>query len=63
MGMTLRTKRVFVLTDKNLDVKEIKGLSGIIGLNMLSEWKDLFMTTSSVKKIEKYSCGSKEAKV
>lgn len=52
-----------MLTDNNPDVKEIKGLSGIIELNVLCELKDLFMTTNGVKKIEKYSCGAKEAKV
>lgn len=42
------------------DVKDMEGLSGIIGMNMLSKLKDLSLTTDGMKKMNKYNHDSKK---
>ncbi|KAL1260059.1 hypothetical protein QQF64_007886 [Cirrhinus molitorella] len=63
MGKTLHSKCVFVIKESESSTTELKGLPGIIGMNVLSELKDLFMTTEDMKKMDRYSYGFKEAKV
>lgn len=54
---------MFVIKESDSNGTELKGLPGIIGMNVLSEVKDLFMTTKDMKKMDRYSNGFKEAKV
>lgn len=54
MGKVLPGKCIFVLTDTSTESEEIRGLSGIIGMNIISEFKSLFVTGESVKTANKY---------
>ncbi|XP_052392086.1 uncharacterized protein LOC127939541 [Carassius gibelio] len=62
-GKTLHEKCVFVIKESDSNGTELKGLPGIIGMNVLSEVNDLFMTTKDMKKMDRYSHGFREAKV
>lgn len=55
MGSLLPGKCVFVLTDSNPDVKEMKGLAGIVGMNVLSELKNLVLSGKDLDKEDKVS--------
>ncbi|RXN16347.1 Transposon Ty3-I Gag-Pol poly [Labeo rohita] len=44
MGSLLPGKCVFVLTESNPDAKEMKGLDGIVGMNVLSDLKNLVLS-------------------
>lgn len=44
MGKVLPGNCIFVLTDTSPEAEEIRGLSGIIGMNIISEFKSLFVT-------------------
>ncbi len=44
MGSLLPGKCVFVLTESNPDAQEMKGLDGIVGMNVLSELKNLVLS-------------------
>ncbi|KAG1926094.1 interleukin-1 receptor accessory protein-like 1-A [Pimephales promelas] len=55
MGKLLPGKCVFVLTDSNPDVKEMKGLAGIVGMNVLSELKNLVLSGKDLDKESKVS--------
>lgn len=61
MGRTLHKKCVFVLTDTNPSVKDMKGLPGILGMNVISGLQDLFMTGEGVKQMDRYSQHTEEA--
>ncbi len=63
MGKTLLGKCVFVIKESESNVTELKGLPGIVGMNVLSDLKDLFITTEDMKKMDRYSHGFKEAKI
>lgn len=54
MGKVLPGKCIFVLTDTSPQAEEIKGLSGIIGMNIISEFKSLFVTGENIKSANKY---------
>ncbi|KAL2086778.1 hypothetical protein ACEWY4_017837 [Coilia grayii] len=54
MGENVGKKCVFVLKDKSPDVGDMKGLPGILGMNVLSELTDLFVVADGVKKMNKY---------
>lgn len=43
----------FVLKDESPSVKEMENLSGILGMNVLSELKGLFVTADGVKRTNK----------
>ncbi len=51
----LPRKCIFVLTDTIPDVKEMKGMSGIIGMNILNEIQSLFISAEGIEKVDKYS--------
>ncbi len=53
MGSLLPGKCVFVLTEFNPDAKEMKGLDGIVGMNVLSELKNLVLTGKELNKESK----------
>ncbi|RXN33232.1 Transposon Ty3-I Gag-Pol poly [Labeo rohita] len=55
LGKVLPRKCIFVLTDSSPDVKEMKGVSGIIGMNILSEVQSLFIPSEGMEKVDKYS--------
>lgn len=55
LGKVLPRKCIFVLTDSNPDVKEMKGVSGIIGMNIFSEVQSLFIPSKRMEKVDKYS--------
>uniref|UniRef100_A0A3B1JKD5 Gypsy retrotransposon integrase-like protein 1 n=1 Tax=Astyanax mexicanus TaxID=7994 RepID=A0A3B1JKD5_ASTMX len=61
MGRMLQKRCVFVLTDTNPGVKDMKGLPGILGMNVISELQDVFMTGGEVKQMNRYSQHSEEA--
>ena len=61
MGKTVGRKCVFVLKDESPNVEGMKGPPGILGMNVLSELKDLFVATDGMKKMDKYR--GTEAKV
>lgn len=61
MGKTVGRKCIFVLKDESPHIDEMKGLPGILGMNVLSELKDLFGATEGMKKMNKYQ--GTEAKV
>ncbi len=63
MGKTLLGKCVFVIKESESNMTELKGLPGIVGMNVLSDLKDLFITTEDMKKMDRYSHGFKEAKI
>ncbi|XP_076843062.1 uncharacterized protein LOC143487779 [Brachyhypopomus gauderio] len=63
MGRTLYGKCVFVLTDTSPDVADMKGLSGIIGMNVISGLRDLFITGGGLKPMDKHSRHTGEASV
>ncbi len=63
MGKTLLGKCVFVIKESESNVTELKGLPGIVGMNVLSDLKDLFITTEDMKKMDRYGHGFKEAKI
>lgn len=54
MGKVLPGKCIFVLTDTSPQAEEIKGLSGIIGMNIIREFKSVFVTGEKVKSANKY---------
>lgn len=62
MGKTLHGKCVFVIKESNHNGTELKGLPGIVGMNVLSDLRDLFMATEGMKKMDRYTQGV-EAKV
>ncbi len=45
MGKTLHGMCVFVIKESESSVTELKGLPGIVGINVLSDLKNLFMVT------------------
>lgn len=49
MGKIFQGKCIFVLTDTSPEAKEIRGLSGIIGMNIISELKLLFIIGEGIK--------------
>lgn len=49
MGKVLPGKCIFVLTDTSPQAEEIRELSGITGMNIISEFKSLLVTGESVK--------------
>lgn len=53
MGSLLPGKCVFVLTQSNPDAKEMKGLDGIVGKNVLRESKNLILLGTEVNKESK----------
>lgn len=55
LGKVLPRKCIFVLTDTSPDVKEMKGVSGIIGMNILNEVQSLFVSAEGMEKVDKYS--------
>ncbi len=55
LGKVLPRKCIFVLTDTSPDVKEMKGMSGIIGMNILNEIQSLFISAKGIEKVDKYS--------
>lgn len=61
MGKNVGKKCVFVLKDNSPDVEDMKGLPGILRMNVLNELPDLFVATDGVKKLNKYR--GPEAKV
>ncbi|KAI4904285.1 hypothetical protein NFI96_007443, partial [Prochilodus magdalenae] len=61
MGRILHKKCVFVLTNTNPGVKDMKGLPGILGMNVISELRDVFMTGGEVKPMDRYSQHTEEA--
>ncbi|RXN33776.1 hypothetical protein ROHU_015379 [Labeo rohita] len=63
MGKTLHGKCVFVIKESDSNGTELKGLPGIVGMNVLSDLKDIFMAIEGVKKMDRYIYGFKEAKV
>lgn len=63
MGKTLHGKCVFVIKDNNPSGTELKGLPGIVGMNVLSDLKDMFMATEGIGKMDRYTHGGKEAKI
>lgn len=63
MGKTLHGKCVFVIRENNPNGTESNGLPGIVGMNVLSDLKDLFMTTGGMRKMDRYCHGVGEAKV
>jgi len=63
MGKTLHGKCVFVIKENNPNGTELKGLPGIVGMNVLSDLKDLFMATGGMKKMDRHNHGVGEAKV
>ncbi|KAJ8005431.1 hypothetical protein DPEC_G00146580 [Dallia pectoralis] len=54
MGKVLPGKCIFVLKDTSQQAEEIKGLSGIIGMNIISEFKSVFVTGENVKSANRY---------
>lgn len=54
---------VFVIKESNHNGTELKGLPGIVGMNVLSDLRDLFMATEGMKKMDRYAQGVGEAKV
>lgn len=63
MGKMLQGKCVFVIKESDSNGTELKGLPGIVGMNVLRDFKDLFMAIKGVKRMDRYSHGFKEAKV
>ncbi|XP_048062052.1 uncharacterized protein LOC125277609 [Megalobrama amblycephala] len=63
MRKTLHGKCVFVIKESNHNGTELKGLPGIVGMNVLSDLRDLFMATEGMKKMDRYTQGVGEAKV
>ncbi|XP_046717404.1 uncharacterized protein LOC124393547 [Silurus meridionalis] len=55
LGKILPGKCIFVLNDTSSDVKEMKGVSGIIGMNVLNEIQSLFISAEGMEKVNKYS--------
>lgn len=55
LGKVLPGKCIFVLTDTSPDVKEMKGMSGIIGMNVLNEVQSLFISAEGMERIDKYN--------
>lgn len=55
LGKVLPEKCIFVLADSSPDVKEMKGVSGIIGMNVLCEIQSLFLSAEGMERIDKYS--------
>ncbi|KAJ8369612.1 hypothetical protein SKAU_G00096400 [Synaphobranchus kaupii] len=53
MGETLSRKCVFVLTDDKPVMEEMKGLPGILGMNVISELQTLFTTGEGVKRVDR----------
>lgn len=45
---------IVVLSDTSLEAEEMRGLSGIIGMNNISEFKSLFATGEGIKTNNKY---------
>lgn len=54
---------MFFFYERESNGTELKGLPGIVRMNVLGELKNLFMTTKDMKKIDRYGHGVKEAKV
>lgn len=54
MGKSVGRKCIFVLKDESPDIEEMKGLPGILGMNVLSDLKDFFGPREGVKKMQKY---------
>lgn len=52
MGKTLYGKCVFVLTDTKSSPSEVEAIPGIIGMNIISELKDLLFQTNGMKKMD-----------
>lgn len=61
LGKTVGQTCIFVLKDESPGVKEMRNLPGILGMNLLSELKDLFVAAVGVKRMNKYR--GTEAKV
>lgn len=55
LGEILPGKCIFVLNDTSPDVKEMKGVSGIIGMNVLNEIQSLFISAEGMEKVNKYT--------
>lgn len=55
LGKVLPGKCIFVLNDTSPDVKEMKGVSGIIGMNILNEIQSLFISAEGMEKVNKYT--------
>ncbi len=58
MGSLLPGKCVFVLTESNPDAQEMKGLDGIVGMNVLRELKNLVLSGKELIEESKFSRGT-----
>lgn len=58
MGSLLPGKCVFVLTESNPNAQEMKGLDGIVGMNVLSELKNLVLSGKELSEESKVSRGT-----